>query len=768
MRRVIFMSWLLVLLWALAAFGDVMLYRGTGSIGTVQTVEESGRMFVPLGAVGDIFGFSAARKGEELLLTRGNTQIRFMLNSGAAWRGMSIIPLYSAPFERDGRIWIDSQSAVSVFQGFSGRGQNARLHFVKGTPQPVVAQAPQIQPVSLPQPQQVRTPQTAPQIQAASLPQIQQVRTPAPQPVIVQAPQIQPVSLPQPEQVRTQQVQAASPVQEEHQEPVMTASFVQPKVSEPDPEPKSIPEPEPVMIAANVPDTPEEIDLRLKELDEALKLDLLPKNDAPVIDISKPAPDTAKPEISEPVIEAANTQQENSQVQNIEDIDARLKQIDADNKAQAEIRKAEQEKAELTRKNRPVKPQPRLQTFSPTDSSTEKPESFSGVIQVIRWTASEGNTRKIKAVVEADDKAEPQVYISDGKIHALFAEAAANAEGLTSPYDNVKFTVNKSPEGVELVFAPEGFTKAEKLVLNNPRRIVFDFTFPDDAEIADPGQTAQTPAQNIAAQDSRPAPEIPTVFEPETPRRRSPAVTTLPSTITIPDIPASALKLKGRKTVVIDPGHGGKDPGASDNGVIEKNVNLSVGLELERILSARGYRVVVTRNTDVYLTLQERTDIANKEEADLFVSVHVNALPSKKSLAGFEIYIMALPTDKDAMELAKVENREYVEGKGLDVANVDRRTEMLLKILGDMQQNNKISESTDFAAALYNAGVINGLPMRRIAQAPFFVLRGAGMPAVLLEVGFLTNAAEAQNLVNPMYQQKIAQAMAAGIVNYLK
>ena len=297
---------------------------------------------------------------------------------------------------------------------------------------------------------------------------------------------------------------------------------------------------------------------------------------------------------------------------------------------------------------------------------------------------------------------------------------------------------------------------------------MFDFTFPDDAEIADSGQTTQTPAQNIAAQDSRPAPEIPTVFEPETPRRRSPAVTTLPSTITIPDIPASALKLKGRKTVVIDPGHGGKDPGASDNGVIEKNVNLSLGLELERILSARGYRVVMTRNTDVYLTLQERTDIANKEEADLFVSVHVNALPNKKSLAGFEIYIMALPTDKDAMELAKVENREYVEGKGLDVANVDRRTEMLLKILGDMQQNNKISESTDFAAALYNAGVINGLPMRRIAQAPFFVLRGAGMPAVLLEVGFLTNAAEAQNLVNPLYQQKIAQAMAAGIVNYLK
>ena len=230
----------------------------------------------------------------------------------------------------------------------------------------------------------------------------------------------------------------------------------------------------------------------------------------------------------------------------------------------------------------------------------------------------------------------------------------------------------------------------------------------------------------------------------------------------------SAAQRSGRKTIVIDPGHGGKDPGASANGVTEKNVNLGIGLELEKVLLARGYNVVMTRRTDVYLKLQERTDIANEQNADLFVSIHVNALPSKKSMTGFEIYIMALPTDKDAMNLAKIENREYVEGKGMDSENVDRRTEMLLKILGDMQQNNKISESTDFAAALYNAGVRNNLPMRRVAQAPFFVLRGAGMPAVLLETGFVTNAAESQKLTTTAYQQQIANAMSEGIINYLR
>ena len=104
----------------------------------------------------------------------------------------------------------------------------------------------------------------------------------------------------------------------------------------------------------------------------------------------------------------------------------------------------------------------------------------------------------------------------------------------------------------------------------------------------------------------------------------------------------------------------------------------------------------------------------------------------------------------------------------MDTANVDRRTEMLLRILGDMQQNNKISESTDFAAMLYNAGVRSGLPMRRVAQAPFFVLRGAGMPAVLLEIGFVTNANESRLLTTQPYQQRIAAAMSEGIANYIR
>ncbi|MBQ3448153.1 MAG: N-acetylmuramoyl-L-alanine amidase [Synergistaceae bacterium] len=429
--------------------------------------------------------------------------------------------------------------------------------------------------------------------------------------------------------------------------------------------------------------------------------------------------------------------------------------------------------------------QAEFETFRPDDSKTEKGEYYSGTIQGIRWTTQEGNHKKIRAVVMADDGADPQVFMDKGRLHALFSSSLENSAGAASPFaENVKAEIKPGADGVDLIFTPKGITKAEKVILNSPRRIVFDFFYPEDAAIigtspakADtsiqlPGQVSQTPSP-APAQSKKPDPVIATTPSPEPPK--VPATMTRPSTITIPTSQQAAERLgripslsNGRKTIVIDPGHGGKDPGAMDNGVMEKDVNLAVGLELQRALTAKGYNVIMTRATDVYLKLQERTDIANDAKADLFVSVHVNALPNKKSMTGFEIYIMALPTDKDAMNLAKIENREYVEGKSMDTANVDRGTEMLLRILGDMQQNNKISESTDFAAMLYNAGVRNGLPMRRVAQAPFFVLRGAGMPAVLLEIGFVTNANESRLLTTQAYQQRIADAMSEGIANYIR
>jgi N-acetylmuramoyl-L-alanine amidase len=267
--------------------------------------------------------------------------------------------------------------------------------------------------------------------------------------------------------------------------------------------------------------------------------------------------------------------------------------------------------------------------------------------------------------------------------------------------------------------------KADTMSLANPKRVLIEFLFDDKTPPVKPA-----PAQETAT----------------TPERVN--------------IPVSS------NIVVLDPGHGGGDPGAVANGVKEKDINLSTALKLESALKSKGIKVELTRRTDVYLTLAARTEKANNLNAEVFVSIHANAMPKGKTAKGFEIYLMAQPTDKDALELAKFENRELVDGK-TDAEISDRKTQLLLSILGDMQQNNKIVESTDLAEVLYKAGNQTGLPMRRVAQAPFFVLRGAAMPAVLLETGFLTDKNEAKLLSQPGYQQKIADAMALGIINYM-
>ena len=394
-----------------------------------------------------------------------------------------------------------------------------------------------------------------------------------------------------------------------------------------------------------------------------------------------------------------------------------------------------------------AQPQKKREVFQTRSGapSVSYPSLNSGEVQRLRWSASNA---RIRAVADSSEGADPQVWMTaDGVIHALFAVASGT---LAAPYENVKVAAKEGASGVELTFTAQESVRVEKLVLDTPRRIVLDFFFPEGTRIRN---AAAAPVTTPSA----PAPQPVPVSSPQQPAAP------------VPSAPAQRPRTqRARKLVVVDPGHGGKDPGTAAHGVREKDVNLAIGLALEQELKAKGFDVLMTRRTDVYLKLQERTDIANNAQASLFVSVHVNALPSASHTSGFEIYIMALPTDKDALALAKIENREYLEEKGTNAEAVDRRTEMLLRILGDMQQNNKISESTGLAEVLFAAGKRNGLPMRRVAQAPFFVLRGAGMPAVLLETGFVTNATEAKLLAHQGYRQRIAQAMAAGIESYLK
>ena len=293
------------------------------------------------------------------------------------------------------------------------------------------------------------------------------------------------------------------------------------------------------------------------------------------------------------------------------------------------------------------------------------------------------------------------------------------------------------------------------------------------------GASASQPAavQNTAEPPKKQEPKAEVKTEAKTAQPR--AAQTEPQ----PEIasPSVSVKMEGlptapvftgsrRPIVVLDAGHGGHDPGASGNGVIEKNINLSAVLQLGAVLRAYGVDVRFSRDTDVYLKLAERTAFANQNKASVFVSMHCNSMPKGKSSNGIEYYIMASPTDKDAMRLAIAENKEVSGGAATtaDVQRADRKTQLLLKILGDMQQNNKIGESTNLAESLYASARAAGLPLKHVRQAPFFVLRGAGMPAVLIEMGYLTDPTESRRLTSSEYREALCRSFAQGIVQYIK
>jgi len=213
-------------------------------------------------------------------------------------------------------------------------------------------------------------------------------------------------------------------------------------------------------------------------------------------------------------------------------------------------------------------------------------------------------------------------------------------------------------------------------------------------------------------------------------------------------------------TIMIDPGHGGKDNGATGaRGLHEKDVTLALAKILGGKLTAMGFAVHFTRTTDVFVPLAKRTEMANTVHADLFVSIHCNA-HEQKSISGLETYTMNLARSKEAAKVAAREN-----------AADPRTIGDLQSILTDLMLNSKVKESGDLAASVQE-GVLSGLsrvrPIRDhgIHEAPFFVLLGAKMPAILVEVGYVTNPDEAAALSDKAYLDKLATGLVGGVLQY--
>lgn len=267
-----------------------------------------------------------------------------------------------------------------------------------------------------------------------------------------------------------------------------------------------------------------------------------------------------------------------------------------------------------------------------------------------------------------------------------------------------------------------------------------------------------------AAQPAEPAPVVaikaapPTAISAPAPAKPQPVMQAAPAAV------ISAARKKMR--IVVDPGHGGKDPGAVRSRVREKDLNLAVSKELFKLLKKGGFEVKITRDTDTFIALSERSRIANTFKADLFVSVHTNASKNKQA-NGFQVYFRSeKATDKEAAETAALEN-EAMQYEEVHYNFVDA-------LLQSLAKNEYINESSKLAGYVRNAvykqpGI--GIAVNQnnsVRQANFYVLKGVQSPAILVEMGYISSQKDRGRLTQSTVQKKMAQGVYNGIYNYAK
>ena len=223
---------------------------------------------------------------------------------------------------------------------------------------------------------------------------------------------------------------------------------------------------------------------------------------------------------------------------------------------------------------------------------------------------------------------------------------------------------------------------------------------------------------------------------------------------------------KYSKSIVIDAGHGGKDSGAVGyNRYQEKRIVLSVAKRLRNILKKKGYRVYMTRSSDKFVDLKDRTHFANLKQADLFISIHANAVEGKKKKLthqGIETFYLSPARSDRAKRVAAKENRASL----INLDTLSKNT--LLNFLNreKILQSNKLAIDIQGYVLSSVRKKYKNISDGGVRPAPFWVLVGASMPSVLVEIGYITNPTEANRLVNPFYQEAIAKGLADGIESY--
>ncbi len=219
----------------------------------------------------------------------------------------------------------------------------------------------------------------------------------------------------------------------------------------------------------------------------------------------------------------------------------------------------------------------------------------------------------------------------------------------------------------------------------------------------------------------------------------------------------------GLKKIVIDPGHGGKDPGAvGRSGLKEKDVNLDISKKLAALLRSEGVEVVMTRNSDVFISLSGRSKTANKKQPDLFISIHSNANHSPR-MQGFEVYCITSTPAKDSKRAASSASSLPSEVSRNNVVNSTK----LRRVLWDMVHTSNRADSLELSDSICKSmDRASSTKIGGTKHANFHVLRKTQMPAILVEVGYLSNSQEESSLKSSQYRLQVAEAIHQGIKEY--
>ncbi len=352
-------------------------------------------------------------------------------------------------------------------------------------------------------------------------------------------------------------------------------------------------------------------------------------------------------------------------------------------------------------------------------------------IQNFRTASSPGLTR---LVLDLDAKARPSKHprlqaegVTIEIPNATLSQSAKTK--LTAGRIAKQFIITQSSERSVEVSLPTGsFQRYKLLTLANPHRLVIDVVPSSEPLTVPPVES--TPGLGLP---------LPTPPQPAQPRAKS------------------------FKTIVIDPGHGGKDSGArGQRGTEEKDITLKVALKLRDLLIKQpGVRVLMTRERDEFVELEDRAKFANGQEADLFVSIHVNSHP-QRSVKGIEIYHFGEAKDQRALEVAARENGTPLNSTGVGWEY----------LVADLLTAKKIEASLELAWTAKEAMVTNlnghyDLVDHGVKTAPFYVLRFTSMPSILAEVAYISNSAEEDLLRTTRFTTRVAEALMEGVNTFL-